>query len=327
MKLNPSMPVLTALAVAVFLWCGHPAWAVPASGTPTPDQNITLSTNSGDVELTFRQGSGAISSAKTVAIGGDGISINLSFGSDNPNLTHVNVSNSRNAYDWGPGVIALMSFCPSGEATDISVLPPEYRELWERMEKLVGEVIEQDAFWQLVGPNEDNTAAKTQLEKIRDGWMSPQLFSGAVGVAFRISPRYEVDQQVCRGYDLIGLSDMSVYTPDAVGDEDPLLYVSIGGKYPQDRWMLKINPDTRTCELSWDAGDPTVPLDESDWRPTLDKMRENLLFFLDRIPALTRSGLLKPDDELGLFIERALHGMDAYPIEFIYTRNSGRTVL
>jgi hypothetical protein len=289
-------------------------------GANPPPAPITLSVDNGEVAVTLRTSSGTMVEGPSLVIGSEGISININYKPDGSGFTSVGVSNGPSAFCWEPGMITLRSssFFSNSKPVDLSPLPPDYANLWKRMMKIVGELIETDEFWKLIGVEKNDPATLAVFQGIRDGHSVPSAFDQSMNLRFGVFPRYEVGELLCRIYTLNGICEMSIATPDPVGEPDPMLYLTFNGKYPDSRWFLTANPDTHKCTFKWGMGDSTKPIEESVWRGKLAKMRDNLLFFRDRIPSMTEKGVIGSYSELGSLIDKSLKVVDNYPVELVY---------
>jgi hypothetical protein len=312
---------IVGISISCLLLASPTPAQMVCGANPQPEP-ITLTVDNGEVVVKLQTSSQATVQGSSLTVSGDGIAININYNSEVSDFTIVNVSNSKNAYDWGPGIIALNSYSGVGIAApipvDLSPLPPDYARLWTRMMKIVGELIETDEFWKLIGVEKNDPATLAVFQKIRDGYSAPSAYNQIMSLKSGVSPRYEVEGQLCRTYNLNGICDMNIATPDAMDELNPMLYVMLGGKYGDSRWILTTAPIAHKCTFKWDMGDSTKPIEEAVWRGKLATMRDNLVFFRDRIPSLAEKGVIGSDSELGSLIDKSMEAIDTYAIELVY---------
>ena len=299
-----------------------------------PPASATIITSDGtELDLTYREGGMRSVSMNSVKIVGDGFCVSISFSpEDEYNTARISINNSDSPYNWGSDVLEIGNGYGGGpidEIIDITCLPPEYADLWTRLQAICGELIENDEFWELIDleNEEDRSSLRKDMEMLRDGYFVPSAHSQLFSVQFSIGRQFVYGGQVGRGYTIYGPINLQVITPDATDENNPDIYLGIFAGMPEDRWTIHIDPVAEVCTVSWDTGDPTQPLSEDEWLPVVGEFRDTLEFYFRQIPLLIESGILKPDSEFEFLLEKSLHGLGTYTIELGYTYTWGETIL
>jgi hypothetical protein len=309
--------------VIVFLWLAAPSLAQCSSGVCPQIPSITLSTAGGEVHVLYYASGETSFSSSSIDVKGDGISFSVYYDAGSRPHINLNLSNAERTLGREKGHIYIGAY-PSelqedAKVVDLTALPAEYRDLWDRMRSLVGEIIAKDEFWQVIGTGADAGVLRGQLEKLRDGYMAPEIGCDVLRARFDISIKMSADSKpvLCRGYTLTGLNDLSIYTFSPWGASQPEVFVESYGNQQNGRWALDVNPLARTCTLSLTYADREGPVPESEWRGHVNEMMGNLEFFRMQIRPFVENGLIEHGDELSAFIDASLKGIEEYPIEFV----------
>lgn len=283
-----------------------------ASGIPTPSIEISTDTYERVNIKYFADSPGMGSNI------GDGIhiytdefsvSIDWFINIDAP-IVNIEMSNSENPYDWTHGVIRLQS---SGfgryDELDPSVLPQDIRYLWESMMVLVGEVINDEGFWDLVNSGDDEEEIRELLLMIQDGSHAPTMQHRLYGLTMQIGSRSRITGEISRGYSLYGPIGITINTASPVHDPNPEIYIEVDSMLPENRWYFYLNPETETINVRWDGGD----MDSMDERePIVQNVVSTLKFFKTQIPSLIEFGVIHDPTELENLIDKSLEWFDSF---------------
>ncbi len=321
------LALLSVVALAV-QHLSVPAMAQCYGGVCEPPPSIEIaSRTAGDVIIYLNVGSQQRTIGNSMMINGEGISLSISFAMHEGFDGFLSMSNSESPFGWDENKINLSSYTRSNGVVDTSAMQPEYSEVWYKGLALVGELIERDDFWEFLGESAKNEHVIRQLEEIRDGYYVPSVYSSLLSIRFNLVGRFFEDNRVARSYSLEGPSLVSVSTTSLTGDPDPELNIEIHSSDYRDRWVISVDPETQTCEISKIGGDPTRPLTEEDWLPAVEEIRYTLQFFYDQLPVLRDAGVVDPEHELNMLIEKSLEAIDTYPMEARYDYIRGDYIL
>ncbi|MFH1676700.1 MAG: hypothetical protein ABIC40_06710 [bacterium] len=196
------------------------------------------------------------------------------------------------------------------EPVEVTNMPPEYQELWDKSVKLIGELVDNEAFWAFLGDQDeelDKEKFKQNLIEFTQGYYPPNCFDSVVSVSRKIGISYPANCMT-RGYNLTGLGGwMQIDTPSPIGTIDPVIYImpSSGDL----RWTFKLDPETRTCTISVFGRRPDETLTVEDAMPSVESALKELEFFLDQAAIWKAAGLITDDDEYELLITKGIEGL------------------
>jgi hypothetical protein len=298
-----------------------------------PTETTTITTSSGtELEIDHRVEGGWGSCPNSVTVVGDGFCVYMSWPPDCLELLTIDISNGDSSWSYGQGVISLehsFNYIQNNKAEfDSSAWPPEYRELWAKAESVCGELLECPEFWDMLDELDKDAIEELRgyMGLMRDGvcdaYTWEQLFS--------IQPTLRAlvpDNRLARGYYIDGPVDMTILTPSPYGDENPEIVIMTYGTDSEDRWSVDIDPVEEVCTVSWMTVDPVQPVTEEDWRPWLAELRSLLGTYHRLLPSLVEHGVVEPDGDLVLLIEKSIAGLAAYPAELEYKLFYGDTIL
>jgi len=305
----------------------------PAQDCGVPDETTTITTSSGaELEIGHQIESGWGSSPNSVSIMGDGFCVYMSWPPDCLELLTISINNSDSSWSYGEGIISLehgFNYVQNNETEfDSSAWPPEYRELWAKAESMCGELLECGEFWDMLDELDEDAIEEIRgyMGLMRDGvcdaYTWEQLFS--------VQPTLRAlvpDNRLARGYYLDGPVDITVLTPSPYGDENPEVVIMTYGAGSEDRWCVDIDSVDEICRISWMTVDPVHPLTEEDWRPRLAEIRSQLETYHRLLPSLVEYGIVEPDGDFALLIEKGIAGLATYPAETEYTLFHGDAIL
>ena len=332
--MKPLMRIFAGLLTVGLVMFGGSRPAMPqcCGGVCIPPEIATLTLSDGStVEATWHRSGGSTTAYNGLTIIGDGYGVSIEYAPDEVQTASMSIWNSDNPYAWGAGILSLHAvrgYPPPEEPVDITVLPPELRELWTTLQRVCGELIEDDEFWQILKDQDEEVLAslKSDMESMRDGYFSPHFYEQVLGVQRTLGGWYP-ENGSSRGYALRGPIDLQITTPSPYGDQNPEIRLRVSSNMPNDRWNISISPDTRSCEIWLDNVEAVQQLTRDDWEAWVERFRNGLEFFRSQLPFLTEIGVLGPSDDLDFLLEKSLEGINSFPIELTYPDEWSESIL
>ena len=282
-----------------------------------PDETTITTSNRQTLDVTYSLDADNYCYASFV---GDGYCLSISWWHDGMEGITVEINNSDSDWAHGPGIIALNNMWggePWGGVVDLNALPPDYRELWEQCMETSGDLLESDEFYELLDKADKDKIEEViqTLEWTRDGYYAPSGMEQFFTVSF-FTGAWACDFEPGRGYSFEGPITFRISTPDVIGAEYPQIYIDADLNL-HDNLTFHINPDTETIEIQlWNA-ESVDELTESDYEPIIEDLIHAINFFLGQEFVLIENGLIGEDDDYGLLLEKALEGLNSWPVEVV----------
>jgi hypothetical protein len=330
------MRVFTLLLATglIMLADSSPATAQCSDGVCTLPETATLQlSDDSTVEVSWYQTTQPTTAYSRITIIGDGYSISIEYAPDEDEAASMTITNGDAPSAWGEGIISLWTGYlgyPDSEPSpvDFDVLPPELRGLWQTLRNVCGELIEDNEFWGILKDQDQETldSLRADMESMRDGLTPPQYFDQIFSVEPSLGHWYP-ENGSSRGYRFSGPVDLGITTPSPYGDPNPEIWLDIATSLPNDRWNLKIIPDAGRCEVWMDNVEAVQPLTREDWEPWLERIRQTLVFWQTQLPFFREIGILEPNDDLDLLLEKSIEGINTYPIELTYPHEWSEAIL
>jgi hypothetical protein len=261
-------------------------------------------------------------SGDSLVISGDGVTILVNFATEDTYTGRISVSNGGRPYVWEPGKISLDTMTQSPEQVDLTALPAEYRELWDKARGIIGELMENEKFWEFIAEPSDEGPVRSQLEAFRDGhftpWSSDQLLTIQSSIGYDWDPL----PATVRSYTLGGIMGIRIETQSAPDDPDPVLNIDFTREGDSDdRWRIVIDPDNPAVEIALLGSDPSTPVTEADWSMAAEVLMDRLRFFDSIFPQLVSLGYIEPDNEVIGFVRTCITALDTKPVQIVYKHN------
>jgi hypothetical protein len=224
--------------------------------------------------------------------------------------------------NWGQGKFSMNGRNLTGGIVDTGYMPPEYLEVWDLLRSLCGELIDNDAFWEIVRSEFEDEShiydVNTGLSAMRDGYYEPNSEVSAFSISFKIKYDAIVDIGSARTYALNGEDVVILKTQSAFGDPEPEIYMVVLGGIEGGHWNFHIIPDEQLCELSQPEGFETMyPQSDEDWELTILDVVSMLNLFREYVPELAEDGLIPYPDDLLTLMDQSLEGLTSF--EYIHT--------
>ncbi len=313
------MPAI--LLVILFLVPGPPARS-QSCGPPPDEIEVTLLDGSVMVGEAY-MGHSTTSEIYTITITGDGFSITIDYSLDPSETLSFEIKNSEDPYAWSPDILNLgCDIYPDIEGTYLNadLLQPDYRVLWDTLQDTCDELITNAEFWAVLNDLEDETVEiiRSGMEEVRDGQVTMSIWNHVMSTQFNTCGWGYEENGTSRGYSLQGPTAISINTSSEWGSENPELHLSMSTNEPNDRWNLKIDPVTETCEVWIDNAEAVVHFDREDWEPQVERFLLGLEFYLDILPLFEEYNVLETSDDMRILIEKSIEGINSYPIELVY---------
>jgi hypothetical protein len=313
--------LIKTIMAAGFLLCIQIQSSAQTCGLPPTETSIT--TVSGvSLDVTYQFDLPNYCFASFV---GDGYCQTISWWPGSPSGITVRINNSDSYWSYGPGIISLdngfggMESDANDEVIDLSAIPPDYRELWETCITTSGDLLESDAFMEILNkadPDKIGQVIET-LEKARDGYIVPSTFnqfftmeSFTGGLLSNFMPG--------RGFYIEGPVDFQITTPDPFGTLNPDIFIE-SGLSTDDWWSFHIDPAAEIIEATGPSayGLSDEETAQLDYSASLERLLSGIRFNLDQKQALIDAGLITEEDEFGFLLGKALEGLTTYSVEVV----------
>ncbi len=308
-----SYNITIAIAVMLALAIAQPAWAQTCGGPREPDPTTTLSTASfPEIAITLHKGWDGTILSGSVDISAEDIRFSFDFAPQAPYQVGARMSNGEDVWDMSAGVIKINCFGSYGREgrLELGPMPSDARTLWERSMGLVGELMDNPAFWEFLNAGEYETQAREQLGSFPDGTMSPyvQHQYAAMAAVVNMLPTGGLG----RGYTINLPNQMTILTSDPVGAENPVLYIDVWPGFRGNPWSVRLDPETQTCEISRWSSNSDQPLTSEEWNPRIEEIVRALEFLKAQMPSYIDGGIIEEDSELPLFVDKGLDWLGTF---------------